>query len=135
MNDNIFIDTNVLLYAYSSTEPEKRDKVRELITNGRAFTSTKVLQELANILHERFKIDWEQISDVLAECMDNFEVYTNTDYTVAKACFIARDYEYSFYDSQVITTALQTNSSVLYSESMTNGQIIEDRLTIRDPFI
>ena len=135
MDGNVFIDTDVLLYAYSTTEIAKRDKVRELITNGHAFTSTKVLQELANILHKRFKIDWEQISDVLAECMDNFEVYTNTEYTVAKACFIARDYEYSFYDSLIISTALQTNSQVLYSENMQHGQVIEDRLTICNPFV
>jgi predicted nucleic acid-binding protein len=123
MNDNIFIDTNILVYAYSVTEPVKQSIARSVISKEHVFISTQVLQELANTLNKKFKIDWIHINDVLSECLRNFNVYKNTEYTISQACIIAGKYKYSFYDSLIISAALQTNSHVLYSEDMQHGHL------------
>ncbi|MCY7350108.1 MAG: hypothetical protein LH606_05515 [Cytophagaceae bacterium] len=43
-------------------------------------------------------------------------------------------YGYQFYDSLIIATALQVGCTVLYSEDMQDGQVIDLRLTILNPF-
>jgi predicted nucleic acid-binding protein len=46
---------------------------------------------------------------------------------------LASRYQYHIYDSLVIAAALQAACSILYSEDMRDGQVIEG-LTIRNPF-
>ncbi|MEO6852167.1 MAG: PIN domain-containing protein [Mucilaginibacter sp.] len=135
MNGNIFIDTNILVYTYSVTEPAKQAIARNIILAGQNYVSTQVLQELANTLNKKFKIDWVQINEVLAECSTNLNVYINTEYTISQACIIADRYKYSFYDSLIISAALQTNSNILYSEDMQHGHLIEGKLKICNPFV
>ncbi len=50
MNERIFLDSNILIYSYSSTELEKQAAARVLVFNSESFISTQVLQELCNIL-------------------------------------------------------------------------------------
>ena len=64
----------------------------------------------------------------------NNELYTNTANTIHLACQIAQRYHFSFYDSLIIAAALEANCSILYSEDMHHEQVIEKRLTIRNPF-
>jgi len=89
MSVNLFIDTNILVYTYSVTEADKQLIARNLISSGQVFISTQVLQELANTLNKKFKIDWTQINEALAECLKNFNIFRNTEYTITQACFIA----------------------------------------------
>ena len=41
----VFIDTNVLIYAYSETEPEKKEKVLSLLEQKAVCLSTQVIVE------------------------------------------------------------------------------------------
>jgi predicted nucleic acid-binding protein len=50
-----------------------------------------------------------------------------------KALQIAEQYRYHIYDSLLIAAALKASCTVLYSEDMHDGQVIEG-LTIRNPF-
>ena len=50
MNDRVFLDTNILVYAYSKTELEKQRVARDLVLNNNSFISSQVLQELTNTL-------------------------------------------------------------------------------------
>jgi len=106
MSDNVFIDTNVVVYVYSITEPTKQSIARDLISDNFAFISTQVLQELFNVLNKKYKIDWSHLSNVLVECQKNFNIHTNTEQTISKACSLANDYKYSFYDSLILSAAL-----------------------------
>jgi len=55
--------------------------------------------------------------------------------TIVNACDIALKYHFSFYDSLIIAAALESGCSTLYTEDMHNGQVIEDRLKIVNPFV
>ncbi|MDB5139048.1 MAG: PilT protein domain protein [Mucilaginibacter sp.] len=135
MKDKIFIDTNILVYAYSVTEPLKQSIAQNLISSGPYFISTQVLQELSNILNKKYKISWSEIINLIDECKKNFIVFTNTESTISKACELANIYKYSFYDSLIISAALQNNCTILYSEDMRHRQMIADKLKIINPFI
>lgn len=58
MNDNVFLDSNILVYSYSNSEISKQEVSRKLITDSNSFISTQVLQELCNIVTRKFQFSY-----------------------------------------------------------------------------
>ncbi|WTM30151.1 putative nucleic acid-binding protein, contains PIN domain [Chitinophaga sp. 180180018-2] len=134
MNDNVFLDSNILVYSYSNSEISKQEVSRKLITDNNSFISTQVLQELCNIVTRKFQFSYTQAAMAIKECCQNNNLHTNTENTILQACQIADKYGFSFYDSLIISAALESNCSVLYSEDLHNGQVINGKITIKNPF-
>jgi len=134
MNDNCFIDTNILVYCYADDEPVKHQEAIDIANGSDTFISTQVLTELSNTLKRKFKLDWQAVENVISEVSSDFNVFVNKPDTIEQACQIAEKYQYSFYDSLIISAALSCNCKTLYSEDMQNGQVIDNRLTIVNPF-
>jgi predicted nucleic acid-binding protein len=134
MNDNFFIDTNILVYCYADDEPLKQQKALGIASNPDTFIRTQVLTELSNTLKKKFQQDWLVIENVVSEVSNDFNVYVNKPATIEWACRVADKYQYSFYDSLIIAAALSSNCKTLYSEDMQDGQVIENSLTIVNPF-
>ncbi len=65
----------------------------------------------------------------------NSSLHINTEDTILQACRIASQYGFSFYDSLIISAALESDCTVLYSGDMQHNQIIDNRLTIINPFV
>jgi predicted nucleic acid-binding protein len=47
---------------------------------------------------------------------------------------IAARYGFQFYDALIAAAALEAECTTLYSEDFQHGQVIEGRLTARNPF-
>jgi predicted nucleic acid-binding protein len=47
---------------------------------------------------------------------------------------IAEQHGYGIYDALVVAAALEAECAILYSEDFQDGQTIDGRLTIRNPF-
>ncbi len=135
MNDKVFLDTNVLVYAYSITEPDKQAIARKIIAEYDSYISTQVLQELTNTLTKKFYNSWNDAQNVILESCNNNLLHINERETVLDACSIAQKYNYSFYDSLIIAAAIECNCNTLFSEDLHNGQLIETKLRIVNPFI
>jgi predicted nucleic acid-binding protein len=135
MNANVFLDTNILVYSYSNTEPDKRTVARTLILENNSFISTQVLQELSNTITKKLGFSFSDAIKVVGEMTKNNNLHTNTQITIIKACEIADRYRFSFYDSMIIAAALESNCEILYSEDMQHNQIIDDTLKIINPFL
>jgi predicted nucleic acid-binding protein len=135
MSDSVFLDTNVLVYAYSDTELKKQTVARKLVSENNSFISTQVLQELSNILHRKFKKTWTEIANATLEVSQSNQIHENSVTTLHQAYKMAERYKFSFYDSLIVAAALEANCSRLYSEDMNHNQQIEGRLTIVNPFL
>ena len=135
MNDKIFLDTNILVYCYSVTDQLKQRKAVEIASKPAVFVSTQVLQELCNIITRKFKFGYEQAATTIKECCHNNNLHTNTENTVLPACQIADQNGFSFYDSMIVAAAIESNCTVLYSEDLQDGQVIDGKLTVKNPFI
>jgi predicted nucleic acid-binding protein len=48
---------------------------------------------------------------------------------------IAEQFGFSLYDSMIVSAALQSGCTILYSEDMQHGQIINSQLVITNPFL
>ena len=134
MRDKVFLDSNVLIFAYSFTEIKKQEVARKLITNSVSYLSTQVLQEFVNILHKKFKFSFEEIRQAINESQANNIIHINTEATIHQACKIADRYKYSFYDSLIISAALECDCKFLYTEDLQHGQVIEKKIKIVNPF-
>jgi len=47
---------------------------------------------------------------------------------------IAAQYRFHIYDALITSAALEAECTTLYSEDLQDGQMIDGRLTIRNPF-
>lgn len=133
MSDNVFFDTNIIVYSYSNSEADKQSIARLLISTHNSYVSTQVLQELTNTLTKKFKFSYENAIDTIIECCKNNHLYINSDATILEACKVAARYRFSFYDSLIISAALACECSILYTEDLQNGLVI-GKLKIINPF-
>ncbi len=107
MSDSLFLDTNILVYAYSETELQKQGIARKLVSENISFVSTQVLQELSNTLSRKFKKSWPEIAKAVKEVSQSNLVHANSEATIQHAIKIADQYKFSFYDSLIIAAALE----------------------------
>lgn len=135
MNERIFLDSNILIYSYSSTELKKQSAARALISYNESFISTQVLQELCNILLKKFGCGHKEARKAIEENCNNNLLFTNRRETVLHACEIASRYKFSFYDSLIVSAALQCRCEILFTEDMQDGQVIDGQLLIKNPFL
>lgn len=135
MKDKVFLDSNLLIYAHTNLDAPKQAIIQQIIQDQNTFISTQVMKETANVLFRKFKFNWNDITLVLGELKQNNQLHINTDIEIERACKITDRYKFSFYDSLIIASALESQCKILYSEDMHDGQVIENILTINNPFI
>ncbi len=86
-------------------------------------------------MYRKMKVPLPLVTENLKEIIANTQVKTISSQTVLQACNIALKNQLSYYDSLIVTAALEFNCTTLYSEDMQNGQIIEYKLKIVNPFV
>lgn len=127
-----FFDTNVLLYLLSA-DPAKADRAEELLAMGGTI-SVQVLNEFVAVASRKLRMPWIEIREVLAQVRAVCAVEPVTIETHERALRLAERYGLSIFDALVVSAALLANCKTLHSEDMQDGQVIERRLTIRNPF-
>jgi predicted nucleic acid-binding protein len=135
MPDKIFLDTNIIIYGYSQDEPDKQKLALDCARSGVAWISTQVINETVNTLKRKFSLDYTQIGTVVNELNQNFHVAIVSIQTIQSALAIAERYQYSYFDSLILASALEAGCDRLYSEDLHDGQQIDNQLTIVNPFI
>jgi predicted nucleic acid-binding protein len=136
MPDKAFLDTNILIYAYSEDEPSKQNISLQLIGGfeNSVIISKQVINELSNILLKKFKLSTEQVENVLLEIDSALSIVDFDLMTQIKALKLKDRYQLQFYDALIVATALENNCAVLYSEDMQHGMLIDKSLKIINPF-
>ena len=130
-----FIDTNVVLYLYSEDELDKKKAADALVRGSqRAWISTQVLSETANVLRRKFKADYPDIAVAVTEVCAACNVYVLTAETISHALALGARYRHSYFDSLIIAAALECGCETLASEDMQDGLVVESSLTIWNPF-
>jgi len=139
MSDKFFLDTNIFVYSFDSSNSKKQKKANELIKtaleNHSGCISFQVIQEFMNVATGKFAVplsipDCEKyLSAVLSPLC---EVFATIELYVRSLDVMER-WQFSFYDSLIVAAALQANCSILYSEDLQHEQKIED-ITVQNPF-
>ncbi len=129
-----FLDSNVVLYYYTSDEIPKARLAGEARLRSDAVISTQVLSECCNVLSKKRKSSWIEIENVISELIDLFSIQTIGTTTVQKAMELSARYQYSYYDSLILASAIEARCEILYSEDFQHNQLIEG-VRIVNPFL
>lgn len=133
MSDNAFFDTNILVYLVGQKD-DRATKAETLVENG-GVISVQVLNELASVARRKLGMSWEEVGDALAAirvlCPSPIPLTTDTHDAGLR---IAAQYGFQSYDALIAAAALAAECTTLYSEDFQDGQVIEGRLTVRNPF-
>ena len=127
-----FFDTNVLLYLLSA-DAAKADRAEELLAGG-GVISVQVLNEFAAVASRKLRMPWPDINEVLTQVRAVCEVHALTIETHEQAMQLAQRYGLSVYDALIVSAALLSACKTLWSEDMQDGQVVNRKLTIRNPF-
>lgn len=135
MSDRVFVDTNVLVYAFDRDEPAKRKRSLAILADGDDLVlSTQVLQEFYVTVTRKLR---RPVSEPDAEAavrdLAQLEVVTVDKNTVLQAIAISRTRVLSFWDSLVVCSASMAGCARLLSEDMQHGREIEG-VTIVNPY-
>ena len=128
-----FLDSNILIYAVG--EDDARRAVADALVVQDAVVSAQVLAETASVLGRKFRLPVLSVERILASVIARVHCEPLTAETVLTAVRLSGRLGYSHYDSQVIAAALATGCTVLYSEDMQHGRVVDGTLTIVNPFL
>jgi predicted nucleic acid-binding protein len=137
MKDKIFVDTNIFLYSAveDNVHFDKRNKAVELIQREEfeIVISTQVINEFYAILIKN-RISDAEIQERIYELIENAVLVNVIFKTMQSAWKIRERYGFSYWDSLIVASALECNCSILYTEDLQDGQLIEKKLKIINPF-
>jgi predicted nucleic acid-binding protein len=134
MNDRVFVDTNIFVYMQSSTEEEKRDVSKRVVDTFVCVASIQVLNEISNVLIKKTKLPIDNIVDFIDGIVQTCELAFISYETIRNALDLSKKYHFSYCDSLIIASALESNCKYLFSEDLQDGQLIEKQLTIVNIF-
>ncbi len=139
MSANFFLDTNLIVYLFDTSEPEKRQKVKQLFAQHQpglyGYISAQVVNEFIVIATQKIThpIPLDAIGPKILFLQQHLHISSLHTNTSLRAIDIKRQYRYSFWDSLIIASALENNCTLLYSEDMQHGQVSDGTLTIHNP--
>lgn len=139
MSVKCFVDTNILVYRRDSTEAEKQLKSEECLmqlwANKTGRISTQVLNEYYVTVTQKLKPGLSKElarSDIRALAIWQPLVVSTT--LIESAWGIQDRFQYSWWDTLIISSALLLDCTYLLSEDMQHEQNIGS-LTIINPFL
>ncbi len=135
MSDNIFIDSNIWIYAYDRSDKTRREISCELIAKNSddIVISTQNLGEIYNTLTRKQITSTSQAFKLIEQLIDTFDPVPIQASTVHQALTIQQQTQYSYWDSLIVATAIENHCTTLYSEDLQHDRQIAN-LTIINPF-
>ncbi len=134
----IFLDSNIWLYillpvqnmAYSSRATNLVKNNRDNIT----LSSQVIIEVVVNLLRKG-NFDESQVTKFIENAYQNYPVIDLSKKIMLQASKLRLKYSQSYFDSLIVSAALEAPATVLYSEDMHHGLVVENQLTIVNPFI
>jgi predicted nucleic acid-binding protein len=133
MPGKAFFDTNVLIYAVAENDP-RGPRAEALLASG-GVVGVQILNEFVSVARRKMHMPWKEAIEALDAtrvlCQSPVPVTISTHET---ALMVAEKHGFEIYDALVIAAALEAGCATLYSEDFQDGQVIDRKLTIRNPF-
>ena len=130
-----FVDTNIWLYAFvEGDDLRKSARAKSLLEASRAvIVSFQVINEVCVNLIKKAQFSEPQVQQLTESFYAKYVVEASKA-LLLKASALREQYAFSFWDSTIVSSALHAGASVLYSEDMQAGLVVENRVRIINPF-
>jgi len=133
MKDKFFCDSNILLYAFGNQDFKKKKIASKILLDEKCIISVQVINEVSNIMIKKLNFSNSQIEQFIHACYQRYLIVALDETLFTTACNIRENYNISYYDSLIVSSAINASCSILYSEDMHHNLKI-DLLTIINPF-
>jgi predicted nucleic acid-binding protein len=125
MNAEVFVDTNIIAYAYDLDAGVKREKAKALVSalwDGviKPWISVQVLQELFVTLR-RGGVAWKTACKI-AETHTQWRVVETDVVLFRSGMQEAQRWQLSFWDGLILAAARRVGAGTLFSEDFSAGQ-------------
>jgi predicted nucleic acid-binding protein len=121
----VFIDTNILLYAYDESDRRKQKAARAALakshSEGNGVISTQVLQEFYVAGTGKLKME-PLIAKSLLDTFDVFETVVIAPSLIAAAADYHLLFKLSFWDALIVAAAEVSKCETIWTEDMHPGQ-------------
>jgi len=139
MKDKIFLDTNVIVYAHDRSSGKKNTIAMEIMEylweRKKGVISVQVMQEFyVCVTTKILKPLPLKVARNILEYLLNWDLIINDEYITIKAINLQEKYRFSFWDSLIVQSAIQSQAYTLFSEDLSDGQIIKN-VKIVNPFV
>ncbi|MCH8010918.1 MAG: PIN domain-containing protein [Candidatus Marinimicrobia bacterium] len=135
--NKVFIDSNILIYAYDRSARSKREAAKrlisDLITTGLGTISTQVLQEFYVVSTKKLGIIPE-LAKTAIESLRALEIVTLSPELILSAIDTQLNWDISFWDALILQAASHSNCKILYTEDFSHGQSYGS-VKVVNPFI
>ena len=134
----VFVDTNILVYAYDSSAGDKHkmavELMRRLWASGDGIISSQVLQEFFVCVTRKIvkPLDVCTAKEIVKDLLKWKTVIVNGE-ILLEAIDILSVHKSSFWDSMIIASAIEGGARTILSEDLSNNQLIKG-ITIKNPF-
>lgn len=134
--DRCFIDTNLLIYADSGDESIKQrialTLLKQLRLNQKGVLSTQVLGEYCNVALNKLKLPHADIREQM-EFWEQYDVVQVTPAIIHMGLDLHQTRSLGFFDALIVAAAKTSGCTVLYSEDMNAGEMVNG-VRIVNPF-
>lgn len=134
MPDRAFIDTNILIYSLSADEDRGAKARQTLLSSFEAVVSSQVINEFISTCLKKNILNLDDSAQAANGFMRALHFAPVHEATINRALRLVKKYKFSYWDSLIAASALENNCSVLFTEDMQHGQVINNRLRIVNPF-
>ncbi len=137
--DKVFVDTNVLVYAFDASAGEKQHTARGLLTalweSGTGCLSVQVLQEFFVTVTRRVPQPLSAVAaaDIVKD-LSAWTIFAPRAEDVLEAIALHQRAQVSFWDALVLHAAAELGCAALWSEDLNPGQRVRG-VRITNPFL
>ena len=133
-----FVDTNILVYAYDNRAGNKQTEAQAVLqplwANRLGCLSIQVLQEFYVVVTQKLAVPLapNEAAQIIAD-FGQWQVHQPTVTDVLGAIQIQARHKLSFWDSMIVRSANQLGCTIVWTEDLSAGQLIEG-CVVQTPF-
>ena len=140
MSDRFFLDTNIFVYSFDQSSAAKSQKsaqlIREALTTQKGVISYQVVQEFFNVALRRFSQPMQaaDAEQYLSTVFRPLLAVHSSQALYAEALHLHSQSGLSWYDSLIVSAAIQARCDLLFTEDLQHGQRFGS-LQVTNPFL
>jgi predicted nucleic acid-binding protein len=136
--ERVFLDTNIIVYAYDREAARKHEIARDLLIDlwntGGGVLSAQILEEFYVTVTKKIKFPLSPTSArEIVEDLLTWEIVANDGEAVLEAIDLQIREKISFWDALVIAAAIKSGAEILLTEDLSDGRKFGS-LVVRNPF-
>jgi len=130
---NVFVDSNILIYL-TDTDQYKKQIVEKIIVD-RPLINSQIAVEVANVFRRKFGFTKFALLSLWQDMLNDYTIISTDSRSIQKAIQLVNRYDFQLFDALIVADALISDCTILYSEDMQHKMIVENKLTIINPFL